>query len=97
MSDYQDGIKLPIKEQTQYSHYKALIEMLRMADDRQLVDLMYDIGDVSIVDRIAGCAYHYVEHYDSVECENIFDDTKDQKQADDAQRGRDIKSNERPY
>lgn len=62
-------------------------------DEKQLIELFRDMDDLLAVDRIAYCANHYLNSEEGGDMER--DDNKDQ---DDAQRCRDIQSeNRRPY
>ncbi len=79
--------------------YQWMYKMLRNMDEKQLLELFADLDDIKAVQRIADCAYHFTENYDYATQEdydrvNGKSDTQDLKDQDNAQRYRDIKSQE---
>lgn len=82
--------------------YQWMRKVLRNMDEKQLIELFHDLEDLETVERIADCAYHFVENF-HVECEEIAksldekSDEQDWKEQDDAQRYRDIKSTQDSY
>lgn len=76
------------------------LETLKNMDEKQLLEMFHDMEDVAAVERIAECAYHFVENYvdpEEDEATNEKSDYEDWKEQDDAQRYRDIKSTQRGY
>jgi len=87
---------------------KFIIKILKSMDEKQLLELFHDIGDISTIERIADCAYHFVENYETekdkrnnIRSRQLDADLKsgkyrseeaDWKEQDDLQRYRDIKS-----
>lgn len=83
--------------------YQWMRKVLKNMDEKQLIELFHDLEDIETVQRIADCAYHFTENYDYAEQEdynrvNGKSDEQDWKEQDDAQRFRDVQSdNRRPY
>lgn len=77
----------------------AFIARLKSMDEKQLLELFHDIEDIEVVERIADCAFHFVENFEA-EVDDIVNgksDEQDWKEQDDAQRYRDIKSTQDGY
>lgn len=53
LGDYEPTIPTPT--------YKVLVATLYTLDEKQLLELFHDINDVACVERIADCAYQFVE------------------------------------
>lgn len=47
--------------------YQAMINRLKKMDEKQLLELFHDLEDLAVVERIADCAYHFVENYEEIE------------------------------
>lgn len=73
------------------TEYKKIIMALRIMDEKQLLELFHDMGDIKAIQRIADCAFEFVENYEYPE-EGGTPEWVDWKDQDDAQRYRDIKS-----
>ena len=85
---------------------EEVMKVLKSMDEKQLLAMFHDMEDIEAVERIADCAYHFTENYEAPdqECESADpcpcnkSDEQDWKDQDDAQRYRDIQSeNKRPY
>jgi len=64
-------------------------------DERQLLELFHDlvvVSDLSAIERIADCAYHYVENYEAPEEETA---PNEHFEHDCLQRGRDLKDEQK--
>ena len=82
--------------------YLNLIYKLKHMDEKQLLELFIDMEDLETVERIADCAYHFVENF-HIENEEIAKELdrmsaeQDAKEVDDARRIREYKSDKRGY
>lgn len=72
--------------------YLNMLHKLKNMDEKQLVELFHDLESIEAVERIADCAYHFVENYDYEGAQTDISDEQDAKEVDDAERYRDIKS-----
>jgi len=80
--------------------YAMTLETLKNMDEKQMIEMFHDIGDLKVVERIADTAYHFVENYvdpEEDEATNEKSDYEDWKEQDDAQRYADIKSTQDSY
>lgn len=83
--------------------YNDTIKILRDMDEKQLIEMFHDIGDLQLIERIVDCATHFLTEQECEKCDGIADtnqksDYEDWKSQDDAQRCRDIQSDNRsPY
>lgn len=81
--------------------WQWLRKVLENMDEKQLSELFHDLNDLEAVERIADCAYHFVENNQPDDADKskgaeidviVFDEEKDWSHADDALRYMDIKS-----
>lgn len=80
--------------------YNNMCFKLRTMDEKQLLELWHDVGDIDAIQRISDTAYHFTENYDyeaTGSSEHVMDashylDVSDEKQVDDSQRLKDIKA-----
>jgi len=70
--------------------YRELLLKLRTMDEKQLVELFHDIDDAQAVERIADCAYHYLENLEGSDIETNSE-VKEAREIDDARRFRESK------
>lgn len=75
------------------THTDLMIRRLKTMDEKQLLELFYDIDDIEIVERISDCANHFINSQVAEAIKNHLDkpEQEDWKELDDAQRLRDIK------
>ncbi len=78
--------------------YEETIKMLAVLDESQLIQLFHDVcakSNVAHIERIADCAYHYIEN---VYEEKEISDDEDARQVDDLCRAHEYRSDSRrPY
>lgn len=76
------------------THTDLMIRRLKTMDEKQLLELFYDMDDLEAVERIADCADHFVNREIGISVKEYLDkksEEEDWKELDDAQRLRDIK------
>jgi hypothetical protein len=81
--------------------YQEMIKKLKAMDEKQLLELFHDIEDIATVERIADCAYHFVENHTWEELgvkNNEKSEQEDAQELDDSRRYSEWKSDQnRPY
>ena len=69
--------------------YDDLVKMLKSMDEKQLIELFHDMEDVKAVERIADCAFSFVENYEEPEEEKTeLSQNEDALEVDNLRRGR---------
>lgn len=79
-------------------YYSDLMKALKTMDEKQLLELFHDLESIKTVERIADCAYQYLENCEGSDIDENATEQSEQeewKDADDEQRIADIKSTER--
>jgi hypothetical protein len=71
--------------------YSHMVNQLKSMDGKQLTELFHDINDLVQVAIIGKCAMHFVEDKPT---ESEYEEWKKEN---DARRGREHKSDKRPY
>ncbi len=74
--------------------YEWMMQFLKTATDQQLIELFHDLEDPSLIERVEEWVYQYEKALMDIETETYHNELKD---ADDAQRYRDIKSTQESY
>src|ERR1700689_86371 len=90
-NQWKAGFEYGLKS-SEFNLYK-MIKLLKIMEDKQLLEMFHDIDDIKIVQRIADCAWHFVETFEE-EIENIVNgksEYEEWREDDDHQRYRDIK------
>lgn len=74
--------------------YLNMLYKLKNMTEKQLLEMFKDIEDIVVIERIADCAYHFVENFEPDDSEPFQgkSDEQEWKEQDDAQRCDDIKS-----
>jgi len=61
-------------------------------DEKQLLEMFHDLEDITAVQRICDCAYHYTENFD-YEVDKAMSEISDEQDAinvDEARRAREL-------
>ena len=70
-------------------NYKDLLRWISLLDEKQLIELFHDINDIKTVERIADCAFSFVENYEEPEEEKTeLSQDEDALEVDNLRRGR---------
>ena len=75
-------------------NYCWMRKCLKNMDEKQLLELWHDIGNIDAIQRIADTAYEYTENYDYENVDNIEPSISDEQDAinvDNARRAREAK------
>ena len=83
--------------------YQLMLKKLKTKDDKQLLEMLHDLDDLQLVERIGDCAAHYLDSLEGNDtheynCYGVKTEAEDAKELDDQQRYNDVTTcDRRPY